>query len=322
MSTNPFPTTPTVRISSTPATAAPSSPVHALTFSAGTGQYLLTGSQDRQIRLFNPSTTKLIQTYSAHGYEVLDLAVAEDNSRFVSGGGDKTVFLWDVATGVTLRRFAGHAGRVNAVAFGGTGDAVVVSGSFDGMVKVWDSRARGDRAMMSWGEARDAVSSVFVRGCEVLVGSVDGRVRVYDLVSGCVDTDVLGASVTSVMPTVASDSYLVSTLDSHVRLMDRSTGKCLQSFKGGGFRNESYRVRSTLAMGDSVAMSGSEDGSIVVWDVLSGKVLHTLQHAKQDDVGREGGQKQVVSAVAWNQMRKTWASAGGDGTVVVWGGDD
>ncbi|KAI7169958.1 WD40 repeat-like protein [Hortaea werneckii] len=321
-SSHPFPTTPSVRLTPTPHPAAPS-PVHALTFSAGTGQYLLTGSQDRHIRLFNPSTSKLIQTYSAHGYEVLDLAVAEDNSRFVSGGGDKTVFLWDVAAGVTLRRFAGHVGRVNAVAFGGVGDAVVVSGSFDGTVKVWDSRARGEsRAIMSLGEARDAVSSVFVRGHEVLVGSVDGRVRVYDLAMGQVDTDVLGASVTSVVPTVANDSYLVSTLDSHVRLMDRPTGKCLQSFKDEGFKNESYRVRSTLAMGDSVAMSGSEDGSIVVWDVLSGKVLHTLRHAKPDGVGREGGQKQVVSAVAWNQMRKTWASAGGDGTVVVWGGDD
>ncbi|KAI7162629.1 WD40 repeat-like protein [Hortaea werneckii] len=321
MSTTPFPITPSVRLTTTPHTTA-SSPVHALTFSAGTGQYLLTGSQDRHIRLFNPTTSKLIQTYSAHGYEVLDLAVAEDNSRFVSGGGDKTVFLWDVAAGTTLRRFAGHVGRVNAVAFGGVGDAVVVSGSFDGTVKVWDSRARGERPIMSLGEARDAVSSVFVRGHEVLVGSVDGRVRVYDLAMGHVDTDVLGASVTSVMPTMANDSYLVSTLDSHVRLMDRPTGKCLQSFKDKGFRNESYRVRSTLAMGDSVAMSGSEDGSIVVWDVLSGKVLHTLRHGKQDGVGREGGQKQVVSAVAWNQMRKTWASAGGDGTVVVWGGDN
>ncbi|KAI6825866.1 WD40 repeat-like protein [Hortaea werneckii] len=314
----PFPTTPTVRLTNHHS----GSPVHALTFSAGTGQYLLTGSQDRQIRLFNPSSAKLIQTYSAHGYEVLDLAVAEDNSRFVSGGGDKTVFLWDVAAGVTLRRFTGHAGRVNAVAFGGVGDGVVLSGSFDGTVKVWDAKSRSERPIMSLGEARDAVSSVFVRGHEVLVGSVDGRVRIYDLAMGHVDTDVLGASVTSVMPTMANDSYLVSTLDSHVRLMDRPAGKCLQSFTDKGFRNESYRIRSTLAMADSVAMSGSEDGSIVAWDVLSGKVLHTFRHAKQDDVAREGGQKQVVSAVAWNQMRKTWASAGGDGTVVVWGGDD
>lgn len=71
-----------------------------------------------------------MQTYSGHGYEVLDIAVSDDNARFVSCGGDKLVFLWDVATARTTRRFEGHGGRVNSVAFGGdAGDgSVVISG--------------------------------------------------------------------------------------------------------------------------------------------------------------------------------------------------
>lgn len=88
----------------------------------------LTGSSDRLVRLFNPTTASLVQTFDAHGYEVLDIAVSDDNARFASVGGDKQVFLWDVATARTLRRFAGHFGRVNAVAFGGEGGSVVVSG--------------------------------------------------------------------------------------------------------------------------------------------------------------------------------------------------
>lgn len=297
-------------------------PVHALTFSAGTGQYILTGSQDRSVRLFNPSTSKLIQTYSAHGYEVLDLSVSNDNSRFASVGGDKTVFLWDVATAQTLRRFAGHVGRVNAVAFGGEGDSVVVSGSYDGTVKVWDCKSRSEKPIMTFSDAKDSVSTVWVSGHEIYAGSIDGRVRVYDLAMGCVDTDVLGASVTSVMPTAANDSYLVSTLDNTVRLMDRPSGKCLQPFKDADFKNESYRVRSTLGMADSVAISGTEDGRIAVWDVLSGMLLHTLSHKKGGHPQGHGAKKDVVSAVAWNQMRKMWASAGGDGEVVIWGGHD
>lgn len=71
----------------------------------------------------------LVQSYSAHGYEVLDLAVTDDNARFASVGGDKLVFLWDVATARTLRRWSGHFGRVNCVGFGGEGDSVVVSGT-------------------------------------------------------------------------------------------------------------------------------------------------------------------------------------------------
>lgn len=33
-----------------------------------------------------------------------------DNSHLCSGGGDKTVVLWDVATGQVVRKFRGHAG--------------------------------------------------------------------------------------------------------------------------------------------------------------------------------------------------------------------
>lgn len=242
-------------------------------------------------------------------------------------GGDKTVFLWDVATAQTLRRFNGHSGRVEAVAFGGeggegSGESVVVSGSFDGTVKIWDLRAKGEKPIMTFGEARDSVSSVAVRDGEIFAGSVDGRVRVYDLAMGCVDVDVLGASVTSVTPAVAGDCYLVGTLDSRLRLMDRGSGKCLQTFQDDGVRNETYRLRSTFALGDAMAISGTEDGRVVIWDVLSGDVKHRLWHKKleSETVASEArSKKDVVSAVAWNHLRKQWASAGGDGTVVVWG---
>ena len=138
MPLTPFPTTPLTRLS--PPTTKLPAPIHALTFSSGSGSYLLTGSSDRNIRLYNPSTSNLIQTYSAHGYGVLDIACSEDNAKFASVGGDKTVFVWDVASGQTLRRFNGHVGAVNAVRWGGEGEGVVVSGSFDGVSWSWDRR--------------------------------------------------------------------------------------------------------------------------------------------------------------------------------------
>ncbi|PSK36757.1 hypothetical protein B9Z65_1940 [Elsinoe australis] len=301
--------------------------VLALTYSSGSGQYILTGSTDRQIRLFNPtSRSPLVQTYSAHGYEILDLHIADDNARFVSCGGDKIVFLWDVATAKTLRRFTGHLGRVNAVRFAGEEEALVVSGSYDGTVKVWDMKQRGERPLMTMGEARDSVSCVEEVGWEVLVGSVDGRVRGYDFRMGRVEVDCVGAPVTSVNVAKANDSYLVSTLDSRIRLMDRRDGKCLQSFKDPGFLAKNYRIRSTLAAADSLVISGSEDGHIYVWDVMTGKVEHRLRHAqslltgrKENTAGSDTSKREVVSAVTWNQLKKQWATAGGDGTVVVWG---
>ncbi|KAG0022411.1 hypothetical protein BGZ80_000305 [Entomortierella chlamydospora] len=73
-----------------------------------TGEYILTGGVDRVIRLWNPTTRFCIKTYEAHGWEVLDLAVSPENGKFASCGGDKSVFLWDVLSGMTIRRFPGH----------------------------------------------------------------------------------------------------------------------------------------------------------------------------------------------------------------------
>ncbi|KAF2841314.1 WD40 repeat-like protein [Patellaria atrata CBS 101060] len=295
-------------------------PVHTLTYSSGLGQYLLTGSSDRQIRLFNPSTQNLIHTYSAHGYEILSLSVSADNARFASGGGDKTVFLWDVAACRTLRRWSGHVGRVNAVAMAGEGDSVVVSGSYDGTVRLWDCKAGGGgggmgggsgggKAMMVLGEARDSVWA----------GSVDGKIRGYDIRTGEMFVDIIGYPITSVTATNAGDSLLISTLDSTLRLLDLTTGKLLKAYKDPSYMNTSYRLSSTLGLHDSVVLSGSENGYIVAWDLLSDASIHKLRHDSSSNHASAPSKRDVVSAVAFCPARKEWASAGGDGNVVVWG---
>lgn len=119
----------------------------------------------------------------------------------------------------------------------------------------------------------------------------------------------LKASVTSVYPTKQADSMLVGTLDSTLRLFDKTNGKLLQAFKDSTFTNTTYRLRSVLCMNDSAALCGSEDGQIFAWDILDGKLLHKVRHTE----GSGSTKKDVVSAVTFNDLRKEWASAGGDG---------
>ena len=89
--------------------------------------------------------------------------------------------------------------------------------------------------------------------------------------------------------------------------------------------NKDYRIRSVFAAADALVISGSENGSVLVWDVLTGTVKHRLRHVQallSEGKGQgeaDSSKRQVVTAVAWNQLRKQWASAGGDGMVIVWG---
>jgi len=62
------------------------------------------------------------------------------------------VFLWDVATAQTLRRFNGHLARVNACAFGGEGDCVVISGMLWLCGKAWDGEEPRKKRVKSRGK--------------------------------------------------------------------------------------------------------------------------------------------------------------------------
>lgn len=316
-------------------------PVHAVAYSSSPHSYILTGAADRTIRLYNPNKASpssvapsssaayapgLVNKYNAHGYEVLSIDVNEANDRFVSTGGDKTVFFWDVQTAQTIRRFTGHAGRVNRGVFGGDGDSVIVSASFDGSVKVWDVRSTSYKPIMTFSDAKDSVTDVLVFDAEIISSSVDGRVRSYDLRTGMCEVDVIGYPVTSLSVSKKGTELLVSSLDSTVRLMDRTNGQLLKAYRDDAFVNTDFRVRSTLGLNDSVVLSGSDDGMVFAWDLMGGTALHRFRHSEVREVRgkvekKEKKKNEVVSALTFCPGRREWASAGGDGNVIVWGMD-
>ncbi|KAF8460663.1 WD40-repeat-containing domain protein, partial [Kalaharituber pfeilii] len=264
----------------------------------------LTGGSDRKIHLYNPNTTSLIQKYEkGHGYEVLDIAVTHDNERIGSVGGDRLAFLWDVATAKSLRRFEGHGARINCVGFNEDA-SVMVTGSFDATVRFWDLKSNSWKPIQVLDEAKDSVTAVRVGGWEVITGSVDGHLRTYDLRMGTLVTDLVGHSITSVSLTTDVNGILVSTLDSQIRLFDKSTGTCLQTY-AGSHKNTDFRVRSCVGgPGDAWVLTGSEDGKIVAYDLLEGREVAVVKGQHKE---------KVVSCVAFHPKGRQWVSAGVDG---------
>ncbi|KAI1377304.1 WD40 repeat-like protein [Hypoxylon crocopeplum] len=347
-------------------------PVHALAYSASPGTYILAGSADRSIRLYNPQPStsvhpsshshiakkssitssspqavpegRLIQTYSAHGYEVLSLSVASDNARFASSGGDRSVFLWDVATAQTLRRFGGsqqsHTARINCVSFAGESDSLLVSGSLDTSVRVWDVKANSPKPVQVLSEARDSVTAVVVRGPEIITGSVDGRVRTYDVRMGQCVTDVVGPSVTSLSLTKDGKAVLVGSLDSKLRLMDRESGGCLKTYSNPDWKNEDLRIQSILGGKEQYVLVGDEmtgspgrngEGRIWAWDILTGELKAKVPvpwgpagYEPKKFVGKDGKPKErsnVLSCFAWREsgFGDQYCVSGTSGIVTVFG---
>uniref|UniRef100_A0A4W3HHP5 WD repeat domain-containing protein 83 n=1 Tax=Callorhinchus milii TaxID=7868 RepID=A0A4W3HHP5_CALMI len=241
------------------------------------GNYCLTCGSNKSLKLWNPHKGTLLKTYAGHGYEVLDAAGSCDNSQICSCGADKTVILWDVATGQLMRKFRGHAGKVNCVEFN-EASTVIVSGSIDSSIRCWDCRSRKPDPVQVMDEANDGISSVKVSDHEILSGSVDGRVRRYDLRVGRLLTDYVASPITSVCFSKDGQCTLISSLDSTLRLLDKETGELLGEYKG--HQNKEYKLDCCLNHSDTHVLSASEDGSVYIWDLIEGSLAATIPVGK------------------------------------------
>ncbi|KAJ3023487.1 WD repeat-containing protein 83 [Thoreauomyces humboldtii] len=283
-------------------------PVHAVRYSQD-GNYILTAGSDRLVRLWSAQTGLAIKTYEAHGKAVLALAIppaGADNSRFASASEDRSVFVWDVGTGHPIRRFQGHHHRVNCVAFNADAN-VVASGSYDASVRFWDCRAQNARLPIQIvGDAKDSVESVQIVAHEILTGSVDGSLRTYDMRMGDIVTDRVGHPITSASFSGDKNCILASSLDDTIRLFDKENGELLGSYTG--HRNREYRISSTLSNTDAHVISGSEDGSIFMWDLVEGGLVRKLKDAHT----------KVVTCVAYHPVEARLVSGSTDGNVKIW----
>lgn len=79
-----------------------------------------------------------LQTLEGHGGSVTSVAFSADGQRLASGSRDKTVKIWDAATGACVQTLEGHSGWVRSVAFSADG-RWLASGSHDETVKIWDA---------------------------------------------------------------------------------------------------------------------------------------------------------------------------------------
>lgn len=112
--------------------------------------------------------------------------------------------------------------------------------------------------------------------------------------------------------TADNDALLVTTSDSKLRVFDRGNGKLLMSYQDANFVSQAYRIKSTLAAEDAVVLSGSESGSIVAWDFVTGALRQKVQHHGETDLVSSEGRR-VVTAVACKSRGSEWASGAGDG---------
>jgi WD40 repeat protein len=77
-----------------------------------------------------------MQILESYLYQIIAVTFSLDGRLFIFGSGDKTIRLWDPATGAT-ETLEGHSGEVCVITFSPDG-RFFISGLWDKTVRLWD----------------------------------------------------------------------------------------------------------------------------------------------------------------------------------------
>uniref|UniRef100_A0A7E4W233 WD repeat domain-containing protein 83 n=1 Tax=Panagrellus redivivus TaxID=6233 RepID=A0A7E4W233_PANRE len=239
------------------------------------GNYALTGGVDKSVRLWNPYDAALLHNYTGCGGEVRAVDSSADNSMILAGGLDKIASVFDVESGKLLKRFRGHGSWINAVAFDDDSSLAFSAGQ-EGSLIVWDLRDRRE-VVQTIDDATDAVLSLDMTGSQIVTGSADHKMRLYDVRQGWLSVTDLGAAVTDVHLTDDNQCVLAASIGQPLKLIEKINGEPLAEYKGhtcGEFRIEA----GVLPSNDEV-VTGSEDSCAYIYDFVSMKIKARLDHA-------------------------------------------
>jgi len=111
------------------------------------------------------------------------LELLDDDRRLVTGDNDGMVEVWDIDTGATLHRLAGHTAPVVALA-ALHDQRHLVSASRDATLRIWDLATGILRHTLTGHEGEVTAVAVSANDLRAVSASADGTLRVWDLENG------------------------------------------------------------------------------------------------------------------------------------------
>lgn len=256
------------------------------------GKTIAVGNSEGKVSLLNVTDGRKVGEFEGQAGAVQSVAFSRDGKKLASGSWDKTITVWDLATG-QAKQVLKSGEAILSVAFSPGGD-LLASGGLDKTVSIWELSS--GKVLRDSQRHSDAVRSVaFSPDGEILAsGADDGTVKLWNAQTGAELATLTGhvGAVESIAFSPDGALLASGSADETVGVWDLKTKSLRQTLRG-----HSSAVHSVAFSPDGTKLgSGGYDQTVKLWEVSTGKELSTFDN--------RGG---VVNSVAFSPDGKAIA---------------
>ena len=231
------------------------------------------------------------------------VATRDGRHMITCGYDDKTITIWDVATGEELKRFRGHQNVIYTLASSLDGRQIA-SGGEDKTIKLWDARSGAELMTLRGHQAPIWALAFSPDGKHIASGSDDG-IRLWDAQTGVEVATFIGheESIVSIAFRPDGKRIVSGSNDKTAKIWDVETGTEVLTLSG--HERRVYSV--TFSPDGKRIVSGSQDKTIKIWDAETGAILFSIP-----------AHDNTIWSVAFSPDGRLIASGGYDNVARLW----
>ncbi|CAF0827576.1 unnamed protein product [Rotaria sp. Silwood1] len=283
--------------------------VYALQFQPS-GSILATGCSDKMIHLWEISSTgqqhKYCSLQGSHG-AINALDFDNEGFRLLAGCSGDKAYIWSYGEQRMLKdTYTGHERLINTCKF--ISGTKLVTGSADRTIKIWDLYSRHCiETLLAGSKCHDLV--VKDATGTIISGHFDKKIRIWDPITNkCRTALEYDAAITSLSYNDEKQRLLACFRNDTLRLIDLRQNKIVSTFKHDNFKVSTDTNKAVLSPDGHYACVGSQDGSLVVWNMENKQCENVLKQKHNT----------MVTSVAWQPDGKYVASCEKHRQVILW----
>ncbi|CUG93854.1 WD40 repeat-containing protein, putative [Bodo saltans] len=215
------------------------------------------------------------RTFTGHSAAVYCCAFSPTGDKFCTASRDRSVRVWNTATGTCTTMRGGHNGFVLSCDFSPNG-TYIVSSADDCSIKVWNVSTGAKTLSLKGHDDKVYCVQYNATGAYIVSGSCDRTVRVWNADSGTRQATLKGhdlAVFSCCFSNTDAGRFVASGSDDRlVKIWDWREGREVKNFIGHTGTVWSVQFSHT----DKFIVSASMDHEIKLWDVASTSCVRTM----------------------------------------------